>query len=86
MRLSVSRMRVVLALSVAVRFHTHSWSSGYFVLRTIPQISGPTINCSPSIAIHTVSQALSILFLRILMIHRPPFALPGSSHIGLIPF
>lgn len=86
MRRSVSRIRVVLARSVAVRFHTHSWSSGYFVLNTMPQISGPTRNCSPSIAMQTVSQARSILLLRILMIHRPPFELPGSSHMGFTPF
>lgn len=84
-RRNVSRIRVVQARSVAVRFHTHSKSSGNFVLSTTPQISGPTRNCSPSIAIQTVSQARSILLLRSLMIQRPPFVLPGSSHIGLTP-
>lgn len=59
--------------------------TGYFVVRTTPHISGPTRNCSPNIAMHTFSQALSILCLFKRITHCPPFRLLGSSHIGLIP-
>lgn len=104
-RRSVSRMRDVLATSVAVRFQTLSKSScglslnyrynsisesrhtltGKRVDKTMPHISGPTRNCSPSIAMQTFSQARSILFFRNRITHLPPFALFGSSHIGFMP-
>lgn len=46
-RLSTSLIRFVLPMSVAVRFQTERRSSGYWVESTMPQISGPTRNCSP---------------------------------------
>lgn len=60
--------------------------TGNLVDSTTPQISVPTKNCSPSIAIQTFSHALSILCFRKRITHLPPFELPGSSHIGFIPF
>lgn len=59
--------------------------TGKRVDRTTPQISVPTRNCSPSIAIHTFSHARSILFLRKRITHLPPLAFCGSSHIALMP-
>lgn len=82
---NVSRMRFVLVVSVAVRFQMDSRSSGNCVDRTTPQISGPTRNCSPSIAMQTFSHARSILFFFNRMTHLPPRTLPGSSHMGFMP-
>lgn len=59
--------------------------TGYRVDSTMPHTSGPTRNCSPSIAIHTLSQARSILFFRSRITHLPPSAFVGSSHMGLMP-
>ena len=59
--------------------------TGKRVDKTTPQISEPTRNCSPSIAIHTFSHARSILFLRNRITHLPPLAFCGSSHIALMP-
>lgn len=84
-RLSTSLIRFVLPTSMAVRFQTDSKSSGYWVERTMPQISEPTRNCSPNIAIQTFSQARLTLFFLNRRIHLPPLMFSGSSHIGLMP-
>lgn len=82
---NVSRIRLVLVVSVAVRFQMDSRSSGNCVESTTPHISGPTKNCSPSIAMQTFSHARSTLFFLNRMTHLPPRTFPGSSHMGFMP-
>lgn len=84
-RFRVSRIFPVVIESCAVRFQTDIMSSWKRTDITAPQISSPTINCSPSIAKIIFSQQREASPFLKRTIHFPPFLLAESSHIGLIP-
>ena len=82
---NVSRIRAVVAWSLAVLFHIEIISSWNRTETTAPQISSPTMNCSPSIARMRFSQHRDAKPFRRRIIHLPPFLLASSSHMGLMP-
>jgi len=83
--LNVSRILVVTAVSLAVLFQTEIRSVWILTQMTAPQISSPTINCSPSRANTTFSQHRELIGFRNFICHIPPSLFAGSSQIGFIP-
>uniref|UniRef100_A0A0E9X1T7 Uncharacterized protein n=1 Tax=Anguilla anguilla TaxID=7936 RepID=A0A0E9X1T7_ANGAN len=84
-RRSVSLIREVVTWSLAVLFQIDRISSWKRIDTTTPQISSPTINCSPSMARMMFSQNREASPFRRRMIHFPPFLFASSSHMGLMP-
>ena len=84
-RRNVSRIRFVTAVSLAVRFQIEIMSSWNLTDTTAPQISSPTMNCSPSMARTRFSQHRELRPFLSLTIHFPPHLLASYSHIGFIP-
>uniref|UniRef100_A0A1I8IH24 BHLH domain-containing protein n=1 Tax=Macrostomum lignano TaxID=282301 RepID=A0A1I8IH24_9PLAT len=84
-RLMISRICLVVTSSVAVRFHTDRMSSLKRIDITVPQISSPTSNCSPSRANSMASKQREARPFLSRMIHLPPSLLCASSHMGRTP-
>ena len=77
-RLKVSRIRLEVLRSWAVLFQTQMMSSWNRMEMTAPQISSPTINCSPRMAKIRFSQHLETNPFLSLTIHLPPSLLASS--------
>uniref|UniRef100_A0A6B0U690 Putative secreted protein n=1 Tax=Ixodes ricinus TaxID=34613 RepID=A0A6B0U690_IXORI len=81
----VSRMRMVVWESLAVRFQMDTMSSWKRMDTTAPHTSSPTMNCSPRMARIRFSQQREARPLRRRTIHLPPVRFASSSHMGLMP-
>lgn len=85
-RLSVSLIFMINCWSLAVRFQTEMMSSWNLHDTTQPQISLPTINCSPNKANNKFSQQRDASPLRKRTIHFPPSLFASSFQSNIIDY